>query len=170
MGRDKALLEVDGEPLVAQVAREVSAAAGSVAVIGAPERYRHLGLEVVPDRIPGAGPLGGIDTALSLGRAEWNLIVACDLPLARADLLRSLVEQARKSRDVCVIPYTDRPEPLCAVYSLRVASAIRKAVDAGVRKVLQALDGLEVEWRPTPDCRQLMNVNTVQDWEAFLGG
>jgi molybdopterin-guanine dinucleotide biosynthesis protein A len=70
MGRDKALLTIDGEALLTRVARQVAAVAGSVTVIGPPERYSHLSLEVVPDRTPGAGPLGGIDTALGLGRAE----------------------------------------------------------------------------------------------------
>jgi molybdopterin-guanine dinucleotide biosynthesis protein A len=147
----------------------VRAAAGSVTVIGPPERYGHLGLEVAPDRTPGAGPLGGIDTALGLGRAEWNLILACDLPLAGADFLTTLVERAKQSSADCVIPYTDRPEPLCAIYSSDAATSIRDAVDSGIRKVMEALDRLEVEWLRVQDAQELRNVNTVQDWEAFLG-
>ena len=80
MGRDKALLPLRSDPLVKRIASEVAEAAGSVALVGEPQRYRHLGFTCLPDLSPGAGPLGGIETALESGRGEWNLIVACDMP------------------------------------------------------------------------------------------
>ncbi len=80
MGRDKAYLPVSGGILVTRVAGAVEAAAGNVALVGDPERYADLGYPVVADRYPGQGPLGGILTALGEKAAEWNLIVACDMP------------------------------------------------------------------------------------------
>ncbi|TML12241.1 MAG: hypothetical protein E6G39_12150 [Actinobacteria bacterium] len=67
MGRDKALIEVAGEPLVQRVARALTAAgAERVVVIGGDRRrIEALGLEVVADRFPGEGPLGGVLTAMS---------------------------------------------------------------------------------------------------------
>ena len=43
MGRDKALLELDGVPMVVRMARLAEPHAASVAVVGPPERYAHLG-------------------------------------------------------------------------------------------------------------------------------
>ena len=57
MGRDKALLPVQGSTLLEQVAREVLAVTGSVTVIAPPERYIGIGLSVIPDLSPGQGPL-----------------------------------------------------------------------------------------------------------------
>jgi molybdopterin-guanine dinucleotide biosynthesis protein A len=169
MGRDKALLVVNNEPMLARVARQVQAAAGSAAIIGPPGRYAHLGFEVIGDRVPGSGPLGGIDTALSLGRAWWNLILACDLPFVGPEMLEALLERARGSAALCVVPHSDRPEPLCAVYSLAAAAAIRSAFDGGVRKITDALEGLPVEWHRVEHERALTNLNTADDWEAFGG-
>jgi molybdopterin-guanine dinucleotide biosynthesis protein A len=151
------------------IARRVETAAGTVTVIGSPERYAALGFEVIADRVAGAGPLGGIDTALSLARAKWNLILACDLPLAGPEILSELLDRAQKSKADCLIPRLERPEPLCAVYSLAAADAIRSALEAGVRKVTEALRGVAVEWYPIGEPRLFTNLNTAHDWEAFLG-
>ena len=66
MGRDKALVEVDGRPMAVRVAEALAAAGAAdvVAVGGDAGRLRAHGLTTVPDRWPGAGPLGGILTAL----------------------------------------------------------------------------------------------------------
>jgi molybdenum cofactor guanylyltransferase len=49
MGRDKALLELNGVPMVVRMARLVGPNVASVTLIGPPERYAHLGLHVVAD-------------------------------------------------------------------------------------------------------------------------
>ena len=47
MGRDKALLELDGVPMVVRMARLAEPHVASVTVVGPPERYASLGLGVV---------------------------------------------------------------------------------------------------------------------------
>jgi molybdenum cofactor guanylyltransferase len=69
MGRDKALIALEGRALAVRVAEAVAAAgaSGVVAVGGDLEGLRAAGLAAVPDRDgPGAGPLAGILTALTI--------------------------------------------------------------------------------------------------------
>src|SRR5437868_193761 len=80
MGRDKALLAVGNSTLLEIVAARVRDAAGSVIVIGPPDHYAYLGLTVQADLIPDCGPLGAVYTALKTSEADWNLLVACDMP------------------------------------------------------------------------------------------
>jgi molybdopterin-guanine dinucleotide biosynthesis protein A len=68
MGRDKALVEVDGLPMASRVAAALTAAGcrSAVAVGGDAAVHARLGLSSVPDRWPGEGPLGAIVTVLGL--------------------------------------------------------------------------------------------------------
>ena len=166
MGRDKALLPVHGSTLLEQVAREVLAAAGNVTVIAPPERYRGIGLSVIPDLRPGQGPLGGIHTALSATNADWNLIVACDMPGITMTFLKEMMEQAEACGADCLIPQNaeGRMEPLCAVYHRRCLAEVCAAIGAGIRKVTLGLRTLQVaEWRPAT-VEHFTNLNTPQDW------
>ena len=94
MGQDKALLPYHGTTLVEHVAKTVSEAAGTVALIGDPARLGHLGLAVFPDELPGCGPASGIYTALRVTETDWNLVLACDMPAVSADILRQLLRRA----------------------------------------------------------------------------
>lgn len=113
MGSDKALLEFEGSPLARRIAECVRGVTGNVTLIGPPDRYRELGYTVIADREDGCGPLGGVYTALVSTRAEWNLIVACDMPFVTAEFLESLFANAESGPSTadCVIPELVSTEP-----------------------------------------------------------
>lgn len=159
MGRPKALLEIAGMPLVVRTARLVEGAAGSCAVIGNSEAYQSLGLRLIADDFPGAGPLGGIATALRVSNAPWNLIVACDLPYLTAAWLKHLAIRAIASSANVVMPANgDHPEPLCAVYRRQCEPTLRAALDRGERKVKDVVCGLSLD------------LIEADEWKAFDSG
>ncbi len=169
MGRDKAMLPLDGAALVQRVADRVARAAGCVTLIGDPAKYGHLGHPVSPDLLPDCGPLGGICTALSITASDWNLVLACDMPDIDAQFLQSLLETAERLTVDCLLPTGESglPEPLCAVYHRRALPHIRRALESGVRKVVDGLAGLRVELLPVPGSAQFRNINTPQEWIAY---
>jgi molybdenum cofactor guanylyltransferase len=172
MGRDKASLPLHGKTLVEHVASAVAEAAGSVTLVGAPERYRSLGLPILPDSHPGAGPLAGIHTALSASKADWNLIVACDMPAISGPFLKSLLAAAESSSADCLIPSgpSGLPEPLCAVYHRSCQAAIQAALDRNVRKVTDGLAGLRTATPSVSQSYWFRNVNTPEEWADYLHG
>ena len=146
MGRTKALLEIEGEPLILRTARLVKAVTSHEAVIVGSGAGALNDLVVMPDDWPGAGPLGGIATALRCSLADWNLILACDLPYLTQDWLAHLIERGASSTAEALIPMNDRgAEPLCAMYHRRAAVPLRAALERGTRKVTEGLAGLRVE-------------------------
>jgi len=181
MGRSKSALELDGAPMLVRTARLVEDVSGSVTVVGALNDSAAFGLTAIADDWPGAGPLGGIATALRVSSAPWNLIVACDLPYLTKPWLEFLTARALASQADAVVPTTTRgAEPLCAVYHHRCEPAIRAALERGVRKVTDALADVLVElidpfeWKAF-DSEGLLfkNMNTPEDYEearARLGG
>ena len=80
-GANKADLRIGGERIVERQLRLLRAVADPVVIVSSrSEDFSGLGVEVIPDAIEGAGPLGGIYTALLASRRERTLIVGCDLP------------------------------------------------------------------------------------------
>ena len=163
MGRDKARLPFRGGDLVSAVAGAVAHAAGSVTLVGHPE------LPSIPDRYPDGGPLGGILTALHHTAADWNLIVACDMPQLSAAFLNQLVARAMASPADVLLPYgpDGLPEPLCAVYRRRARAVMSHHFARGVRRVTEALAGLEVEPLAVAELLHFQNVNTPEDWARY---
>jgi molybdopterin-guanine dinucleotide biosynthesis protein A len=173
MGLDKALLPFEGRPLALRVADEVANVCGSVALVGDPEKYGHLGLPVAPDEFPGLGPLAGIETALRVTATDWNLIVACDMPALDPSIFGQLFEAclAGGNADAALPQYPGgRVEPLCAVYHRRCHAAIRAALLAGVRKVTDSLRALELRYVRVASDAPFANLNTPEDLRKYTNG
>ena len=182
MGRDKARLELGGVPLILRTARLVESVAGAPpAIIGNPVAYRTLHLRAIPDDWPGAGPLGGIATALHAAVTPWSLIVATDLPYLTREWLEYLTARGlASSADAVVATNAQGPEPLCAMYHQRAEPVFRGLVERDMRKVTLALLDIRVEaiapaeWKRF-DSEGLLfkNMNLPEDYEearAKLGG
>jgi molybdopterin-guanine dinucleotide biosynthesis protein A len=169
MGRDKALLPYRGGVLAEFVARAVKLAAGSAVLVGSPSRIAHLGYPVLRDIYPGEGPLGGILSVLEHNAAEWNLIVACDMPEISAGFLSGLLDAAEHEDADALIPAgpSGLLEPLCGVYHRRSREALYRAFAAGIRKVTAAFPGLRIAVFPVPELTPFQNVNTPEDWAGY---
>jgi molybdopterin-guanine dinucleotide biosynthesis protein A len=172
MGRDKALLPFRGGALAQAVARVAVEAAGSVNLIGDPDRYGALGYPVIADLYPGEGPLGGILTALRHSAADWNLIVACDMPQLDVEMLRGLIRIATRGGADSLLPVSPdgRPEPLCAVYHRRCLGPFEEAFAGGVRKVTAALETVRTMRLPMTEVSYFQNVNTPEEWVGHAAG
>jgi molybdopterin-guanine dinucleotide biosynthesis protein A len=139
MGRDKALLEVDGHTLVERMVELLRGLELNPRICGSRSDLAHFA-EFVPDNFLQCGPLGGIEAALSVSESDLNLFVPVDLPGLPPGFLRWLTARAEQSRAVATIPhYGDRPQPLCAVYSRRLAEGLRTFLASGNLKVMVAI-------------------------------
>ncbi|MEI7617475.1 MAG: molybdenum cofactor guanylyltransferase [Actinomycetota bacterium] len=177
MGRDKALLQIDGVRMVDRVAAVLTAAGCSKVVAVGPSPLAG-NLVHIDDLYPGQGPLGGVLTAMrSMGELDsWLCVVACDLPwldVASIDaLLRAAAAAGASTSSTAggpntddvdvVVARTDRLEPLCALWNPGCRDAVQQAFDAGQRSLLQVFAGLNVIEVPV-DRLALRNVNTPDD-------
>jgi molybdopterin-guanine dinucleotide biosynthesis protein A len=170
MGRNKALLPFHGMTLVEHVAGMVREATGSVTLIGDPVQLAHLGLPVVADKLPGAGPAAGIYTALTITSSDWNLIAGCDMPAITCDILLGLLRRAAMTPITtdCLAAAgpNGEPEPLCAVYHRRCLAAVARAIREKRLKMKDLLAEFRIELTPV-DPASLANVNTPAEWAEF---
>jgi molybdopterin-guanine dinucleotide biosynthesis protein A len=164
MGVDKATLAIDGVAMARRVADALLLAGCSpvLAIGGDSTGLSRLGLDHIDDEFPGEGPLGGILTALSHGSPA--VVLACDLPNITAATITTLVD-AVDGHDAA-IAYSDRAEPLCAVWSPSAAALLGARFDAGERALHRAIDGLDIAW-VTGGRAELRNVNTPADLRSL---
>ena len=140
-----------------------------MSLVGDPARYGNLGLPVVADRFPGEGPLAGIEAALRTTTADWNLMVACDMPSLDASTMEALFEALAAGGDCAAPSYSDgRVEPLCAVYHRRLPSGRSwRRLKAERRKVTDALHRLAIRYVSRWQHRDsFANLNTPEDWSV----
>ncbi len=176
-GRDKALVEVGGKPMLERMIELLRGVTKQVKLVAAPGKYSAFGVETIEDQWPGEGPLGGIITALedaakSPANIEWNLIVSCDMPFLTADWLAFVCERATKSKAQVMLPCsTSGPEPLCACWQTAAAAKLRSGFERSVRKVTEGIALLraevldEADWkRFDNEGRLFWNMNTAADY------
>src|SRR5579871_2149080 len=175
MGQDKALLEVDGRSLIAQVVATVRPLVSEIVVVAdVPEKYDNALGRIVADLLPGVGPVGGILTGLTALGEGSHLVVSCDMPALNVRVLQFLLEAATPEWDAVVPETAGRPEPLCAVYQHTAAPKLRAFLDTGRRAAYQALECLQTRRvdeetlrRLDPEGLGFTNLNTPEDLERF---
>ncbi|OPZ74895.1 MAG: Molybdenum cofactor guanylyltransferase [Firmicutes bacterium ADurb.Bin456] len=172
MGSDKAFLEVGEAAMIKQVASELKKVCNEVLIAGGTkENGELLGLNVIPDRIPGRGPLSGIHAAL-LGAANPKcLVTACDMPFVTAALALFMINQA-DGYDVAVPTHGIHMQPLFAVYDRNCVTPIEQALLNNRRKVAAFYPLVRVNYVNEKYLRAIadidlafFNVNTPDDLE-----
>ena len=174
MGRDKALLELEGATLLRRAFDLLVSVCGAATVVGPRARYSSLGLPLIEDARQGCGPLAGIEAALadcsSRAAAPWALVVACDMPGLESDALAALLDEAAHAAGVhAVVPVSadGRREPLCALYRPVALDAVRKQLETGHFKLLDLIALLPSRVVRMDRPHHFLNVNRPEDWEAL---
>jgi molybdopterin-guanine dinucleotide biosynthesis protein A len=166
MGRDKALIQIDGQAMVDRIARVLSdAGCLSVSAIGPPSLAG--GCEQIDDLYPGEGPLGAILTAIAAQSPTiaYVCVVACDLPWLDSATVRQVIHRATSAENDSVdvvMARTDRIEPLCAIWATGARAALQSAFERGERAVHLAVRDMTVGFVDVA-AHVLHNVNTPDD-------
>jgi molybdopterin-guanine dinucleotide biosynthesis protein A len=175
MGREKALLEINGLPMAARLTQLLAPLTGEIVISssGRSQDLEQFGHLVIPDLFPGQGPLAGLHAVLKRTHRPLVLLLACDLPRLHTGLLRALIE-ASPGFDA-VVPRTSdgRIHPLCAVYRGTCVGPAEDRLARGENKMIAFLEdpALTVR-RLSPDDGSfaddhLTNLNYPKDLEEF---
>jgi molybdopterin-guanine dinucleotide biosynthesis protein A len=176
LGRDKALLEVQGQPLLVRTVQKLAALSDDLLIVaGDPARYEPLALpaRLVADERSGAGSLMGIYSGLHAARHSCALVVACDMPFLNLALLRYMLPLA-VGHDVVIPRLGGFYEPLHAIYSKSCLAHMSRLLEGGRRQIVAFFDQIRVRYveegeieRFDPHHLSFVNVNTQDDWERM---
>lgn len=170
MGQDKALISVNGVPLLYQVCQAALHCTPNVYVVTPwVERYQTLlpptcCLIEEPCTEP-RGPLAGFAHGLAQVQTEWVLLLACDLPRLQPEALRQWTMQLGSTQsEIALLPKGGKGwEPLCGFYRVDCYPRLIVAIEQGTRSFQQWLSQERVAELSVSDRSLLFNCNTPQD-------
>lgn len=172
MGRDKAFVKLAGKPLIQHVierSRNLDQTE-TILIANQPERYRHLGFAMYRDVCPNKGSLGGIYTALTYAQSPHTLVIACDMPFIKTELLRFMIAQISDDIDIVAPRVGGYPQGLHAIYSQSCRQPIQEQLAANRLKVIRFYDRMRVRYLDEADYglydvdgRSFVNLNTPED-------
>jgi molybdopterin-guanine dinucleotide biosynthesis protein A len=167
MGSDKGGLVFQGQALVSRAMMTLRPFVESVHVsVRRAQSFRapYGGLPMLVDAEGVAGPAAGLLAAWEAHPAASLLVLAVDMPLVDPATLAHLVKHRISARLATAYRHPDgTPEPLCAIWEARAATALRGAADPSLRRILETSD---VAWLEPPDPSRLVSLNTPEAFAA----
>jgi molybdenum cofactor guanylyltransferase len=175
MGRAKALLPFDGEPLIAHVVRALGAWFPEVVVVAARgQDLPSLPVTIVHDDVPYQGPVSGIYSGLTAATGEVGFVTSCDSVFLNPDVIR-LVMRRIADHDVAVPHWQGRYQPLHAAYRRTVLPFLEQQLERGELRPVQLFDKVptrrieELELSALdPEGWTFFNMNTPEDYDQAL--
>ncbi|MBF2064070.1 MAG: molybdenum cofactor guanylyltransferase [Calothrix sp. C42_A2020_038] len=179
MGQDKAMLPVDGVPLILRVYQVASACTDTVYVVTPwQERYqkllpssclfiREVVCEDENNQTQSHGPLVGFAQALVHVNTEWALLLACDLPKLQVEILQAWIQELDSKREEAIAALVRHDqigwEPLCGFYRHNCLTNLNKFINQGGRSFQQWLNQNPVDILPSPKMDMFFNCNKPDD-------
>lgn len=132
MGQEKSDLLLDGRTFL-EIQIEKGRQLGADKILISGYRGVRCSEEVVPDRIPGQGPLGGLESCFRMAETEKCLVLGVDTPLIPVEELYRLLQYAMEEAEkpVTMLCHSGKEEPLMAVYDSRLYKEITDFLDTG---------------------------------------
>ena len=170
MGKDKALIEIEGIPLINRIHTIFRECFQEILIISDQGKlFEHLEAKIYGDLIPNQGALGGLYTGLVFASFPYSFCVACDMPFLRRPLIEFLIQQMNGYE--AVVPKTaDGLQPLHAIYSKACIQPMKELMEQKKTKIIDIYPKVklrivgEEEFRSLdPGNESFINVNTPED-------
>ena len=171
-GVDKGLRTLRGKPMIEWVLGRFSSQVDEV-LINANQNldvYARFGHRVISDEISGyAGPLAGLQCALTAARHALVATVPCDSPFLPDDLVTRLntALQVRRAQ-IAVARTGDQPHPVFCLCQRNVLPHLTRFLAGGGRKIDAWYATLRVtEVAFDDEAQAFSNINTLEELRSF---
>ena len=169
MGTRKALLTYNGKRLINYSIDALKNICDTILISANDELFNVFGYRVIRDRILNRGPMEGIATALEVSETRLNLVLSCDIPCIREEVLRAILYYA-EGYDIITASANGRfPEPLIACYNKSVVTEMEKMIQWNNFKLFHLLSRVNLHLVEPGNlafpykAEWLRNVNTPSD-------
>lgn len=174
MGTDKAALELGSSSVLDIIAGELSSITSQVYIATGSVCREEMASEYIKvnDIYPGSGPLAGIQAGMLRGEADLYVVVSCDIPLIRAELLSAMVEVLEVSLDsgiqALVPQIKGQIHPLAAVYHHSMIDTLETQLREDNRRVRDALSKVSVRYVTESELEAITGIPAARIEEMFI--
>ncbi len=168
MGEDKALLEVDGKPMIQYVSEVLRATCDEIIIASSNEKHAKFGDFMVEDTPKGMGPIAGIQAGLQAAKYEQSIVLSCDTPFVTKEILEVLKEQCQGER-ITLASCEGKLQPLIAIYSKAVSMTIAQSLNNNERSLMQLQEtcNAKVIHFDASKAKAFENINTPSEWKQW---
>lgn len=171
MGTDKADLCLDGRSFL-ELQIEKGRALGIEDIQVSGYRGARCPIPVTEDRLPGRGPLGGLESCLRRARWQKCLVLSVDVPLVPAAELERLLETAAcAAAPVTILRHGESEQPLIAVYDRELADEMLAEITERKGSVFAFINRIGYAvYRSEADPAAFSNVNSPELYRQLTAG
>lgn len=169
MGQNKALMKLNGIPVLEKVISAIPAKDRQIKIItNSPDSYDFLPQQKIKDIYPNLGPISGVHAGLVDSPFNFNFFLACDLPLLSGDLIEFVLNK-HSGQDIFGIKTEKGLEPLCTVYSKNCLPVMEEQIARKRYSLHELFELASSKFIGVENSESLFNVNTLQDWQKLSG-
>ena len=134
MGTDKALLQIDGKPLLDRAVEFCHLFCEEVLISSDMEEHEKVGIRRISDEWKNCGPMGGIYSCMKQSANDWHFVLSVDAPFIEINFVRFLLNNSDEFEAVVPVHY-GKKEPLIAFYHRNTLGVFRSMLDEGNYKM-----------------------------------
>lgn len=145
MGLDKGLLQLNGTTFISHILNAVKPLVSDIIIVSNNIEYDVFGHKRVDDIIKNAGPVAGLHSGLSLSETKYNLVLSCDIPLIKTNILKKLIEGNNDNFDIIQLQSQGKTMPLIGLYKKKCAHKFLELLQGNERRLRYAVDQLNTK-------------------------
>jgi len=145
MGSDKGLIKIDNKTFVENVIAAMEPLVNEIIIVSNNPEYDQFGFYRVEDDIKDSGPLAGLYSGLKYSNSEFNLVLSCDIPIIKTEILEKLIEVDYKNYEVTQIESHNKTMPLIAIYQKQCMHKCLELLQQDERRLRVAVNQLKTK-------------------------
>ncbi|WP_303317932.1 molybdenum cofactor guanylyltransferase [Flavivirga abyssicola] len=165
MGTDKGFLVLNERPFIQYSIDALKPLVSEIIIVSDHPDYDALGYKRVTDTLKDAGPVSGICSGLEASKTDYNLVLSCDIPLIKTEILEKLTTNAEHDTDIIQIESNGKTMPLIALYKKQCSRIFSNLLKKDERRLRIAVSQCRVKniSLDYTDYKTTMNVNTKEE-------
>jgi len=116
MGLDKGLIKMNQQTFIQAVINAMRPLVGDIIIVSNNSDYDQFGYLRINDLIKDSGPVAGLYSGLCFSQSDYNLVLSCDIPFIKTDVLKYLFSAEYTKYDVVQLKSKKKTMPLIAIY------------------------------------------------------